>query len=87
MQPAADRIADRLRRHHGLDLFEPLDLKADRQAATLIVQNAHLEDGADSQETAVALAKELQSLAQWLGLEQVEAKKANAFEKTLASVI
>jgi uncharacterized protein YcaQ len=64
-----------------------VDLKADRKAATLIVQNAHLEGGADAQKTALALAKELQALAQWLELGQVETKKANAFEKTLASVI
>ena len=64
-----------------------VDLKADRKASILRVQNAHLEKGSDRDATASALAAELWSLAEWLGLESVKTKKANAFEKTLASTL
>lgn len=61
-----------------------VDLKADRKASTLSVQNAHLECGADLRNTAEILATELQSLAAWLGLESVWIRKSSAFEKALA---
>jgi len=64
-----------------------VDLKADRQDATLIVQNAHLEASADQSKTVESLAKELREIAAWLGLERTEVKKANAFEKALAGLV
>lgn len=64
-----------------------VDLKADRKASVLRVQNAHLEAGADGKSTAVSLAGELHALADWLRLDGLKTKKANAFEKTLASVL
>jgi len=45
-----------------------VDLKADRQAGVLRVQAAHLEDGADAEAAAPALAGELAAMAGWLGL-------------------
>jgi uncharacterized protein YcaQ len=63
-----------------------IDLKADRQASRLLVQHAHLEAGADAVSTAAALVKELRLLADWLQLDEIHIKKANAFEKTLARV-
>jgi len=45
-----------------------VDLKADRQAAVLKVQVAHLEVGAVADEAAPALAAELGLMAGWLGL-------------------
>ena len=63
-----------------------IDLKADRKSSCLLVQQAHLEAGADRVSTATALAKELRLLADWLQLEDIRIKKANAFEKTLARV-
>jgi len=63
-----------------------IDLKADRQASRLLVQHAHLEAGAKAVSTAAALAKELRLLADWLQLDEIHIKKANAFEKTLARV-
>jgi uncharacterized protein YcaQ len=70
----------------GDRLTARVDLKADRKASVLRVQNAHLEAGADPGSTADALVHELRTLAHWLGLERVDIKKANAFEKTLADL-
>jgi uncharacterized protein YcaQ len=64
-----------------------VDLKADRKDSTLKIQSAHLEAGADGKSTAAALAGELSALADWLGLEKLVTKKANAFEKTLAAML
>ena len=71
----------------GDDIAARVDLKADRKESILRIQNAHLEDGADNERTAEALAVELRSLADWLGLERLQTKKANAFEKALASLL
>jgi uncharacterized protein len=50
-------------------------LKADRQAGVLRANAAHFEAGADPGETAGELAIELQHMAGWLGLGQVEVGK------------
>ena len=63
-----------------------MDLKADRKASVLQVQNAHLESIADAGSTADALRHELRGIADWLGLERVAIKKANDFEKALADL-
>ncbi len=70
----------------GDQLTARVDLKADRKASVLQVQNAHLESIADPRSTADALRHELRGMADWLGLEHVAIKKANAFEKTLADL-
>jgi hypothetical protein len=62
-----------------------VDLKADRKAGKLLLQNAHLEATADMRETAEALASELRILAEWLELDSVKTVSANAFCKALAS--
>lgn len=49
-----------------------VDLKADRKARVLTVLSAHGERGIKPDRVATALAAELQSLAVWLGLDQVE---------------
>ena len=54
----------------GDRLAARVDLKANRQAGTLVVQSAHAEPQAPG-ETAAALAAELALLARWLGLERV----------------
>lgn len=64
-----------------------VDLKADRKANVLCVQHAHLEEGASCGRTCAALARELRSLADWLGLESVAVKKASTFDKALADVL
>ncbi len=63
-----------------------VDLKADRKTSRLLVQNAHLEACADAT-TSEALIKELRAMAEWLELDGIAVKKANAFEKTLAASI
>jgi uncharacterized protein YcaQ len=54
----------------GDQLVARVDLKADRQAATLRVHAVHLEPGAPS-EAEPALREELRLLATWLDLDQV----------------
>jgi uncharacterized protein YcaQ len=71
----------------GDRLTARVDLKADRKASVLQVQNAHLESDADQGSTADALSHELRALADWLSLERVAIKKASAFEKTLAGML
>lgn len=71
----------------GDELTARVDLKADRKASVLRVQNAHLEPAMDPGSTAQALAGELRALADWLFLERVNIEKASAFEKTLAGAV
>lgn len=55
----------------GDRLVARVDLKADRAAARLLVQASYLEAGADRDEVAPALARELQAVARWLRLEAI----------------
>ena len=71
----------------GDKIVARVDLKADRQASTLCIQNAHLEKKAEALSTADALMAELRSLAAWLDLDHLKIKKANAFEKALARTL
>lgn len=64
-----------------------LDLKSDRKAGVLLVQNAHLEDGVAQGEVAEPLIAELARLAAFLGLEDgVRIGGATGFSKYLAGV-
>ncbi len=55
-----------------------VDLKSDRKAGRLLVQETHLERGSDEGETAQALAAELRTAAAWQGLgDVVIAKKGD----------
>jgi uncharacterized protein YcaQ len=63
-----------------------VDLKANRQESTLIVQSAHLEDDQDSGLVANELASQLNTMSQWLGLEGISVKKAgNLSAKLIAA--
>ena len=53
----------------GDQLVARVDLKADRSAATLLVQSAFAEPDIDTTEVVTALAAELKLLAEWLGLD------------------
>jgi uncharacterized protein len=64
-----------------------VDLKANRHDSALQVQHAHVEAAAHPARTASALAAELKSLADWLELERIQIKSANAFEKALAALL
>ncbi len=55
----------------GETITARVDLKSDRQAGTLRVQAAHLEDGAEASLVVAELAGELRLMAGWLGLDGV----------------
>ena len=52
-----------------------VDLKSDRKAGRLLVQEAHLEPGADEGAAAFALAAELRTAAAWQGLGEIAVMK------------
>jgi hypothetical protein len=54
------------------ELVARVDLKADRKRRRLLVQAAHIEAGHEAARVATALASELQTMASWLDLEEVE---------------
>lgn len=56
-----------------------VDLKAERKTGCLLVQNAYVEEGADTGEVAGALANELRGLGAWLGLRDIKVVQRNAF--------
>ena len=70
------RIGDRL--------VGRLDLKADRKASVLEVRRAYVEDGEDGGRVAEAMAKELEALGGWLGLERIAVTRHNGFSRLLA---
>jgi len=54
------------------ELVARVDLKADRKAGRLLIQAAHLESGGDAEHVAPALAHELEAMATWLHLDDIE---------------
>ncbi len=56
---------------HGDTIVGRVDVKADRKAKTLVVPGAFAEPGVDAAAVADALARELSTMASWLGLERV----------------
>ena len=56
---------------HNGELVARVDLKADRANGVLLVQAAYLEKGRDAGEVSSALADQLTSMAEWLGLRGV----------------
>ncbi len=56
----------------GEEIAARVDIKADRKAGRLLAKGAFLEDHADPRHVAGELAAELQSMATWLGLDEVE---------------
>ena len=70
----------------GDTLAARVDLKADRQAGVLRVQAAHLEPGAP-EDTAPTLARSLEAMAGWLGLERTVIVGSRPFESVLSSCL
>lgn len=64
-----------------------VDLKANRQAKALEVRASHLEPGAAEKKTARALAKELRTMARWLGLERIEVLPAGSLAAALSAAV
>ena len=60
-----------------------VDLKANRQGKTLEVRASHLEPGAPEKKTARGLARELRTMARWLGLERIEVFEAGSLAAAL----
>ena len=64
-----------------------VDLKSDRAAGRLLVQAAHLEPGERAAKVVPALAGELASMADWLGLGEVAINGKGGLAKDLAEAI
>jgi uncharacterized protein YcaQ len=66
------------------DLVARADLKADRQRRRLLVAGAHIEDGRDERRVAAALAGELEEMARWLDLPEIEVADVGGLAGPLA---
>ena len=53
------------------ELVGRVDLKADRKAGRLLVRSAFIEDGRDPAKVAAALAGELHTFGEWIGMDDV----------------
>ena len=71
----------------GDRLVARVDLKADRQACTLLVQSAFVEPAADPATVAGELAEELRTMASWLGLEQVSVARRGDLAEPLRTTL
>jgi len=71
----------------GDDLAARVDLKADRKARRLLVQGSFLEPGRRRAEVSSALATELELMAGWLGLEDVEVRPNGDLAPALARAV
>jgi uncharacterized protein len=71
----------------GEKLAARVDLKADRPNRRLLAPGAYLEPGADAEPVAAALARELQALATWLGLDTVRVGRRGRFAQPLAAAL
>jgi uncharacterized protein YcaQ len=72
--------------HRG-ELVARVDLKADRQAGTLLVRSAHGEDGIDRDDVVPALQERLLELAAFLGLGSVQVEPRGDLAPALATAV
>jgi uncharacterized protein YcaQ len=63
-----------------------VDLKADRQSSTLLVQGAHCEGHCEAEAVAPALHAELKVMAEWLGLEHLRIARRGQLAEALAKL-
>src|SRR5215468_7392425 len=71
----------------GERLAARVDLKADRAARRLLALAAYVETGSNHGAVAGALAAELWTMAEWLGLDSVFVERRNGFARTLAAAV
>jgi len=71
----------------GERLVARVDLKSDRAASRLLAPASYVEAGADPGAVADALAVELWTMAEWLGLDSVFVERRNGFARKLASAV
>lgn len=71
----------------GETIAARVDLKSDRHAGVLRVQAAHLEPGAQHDETLSALSTELRLMAEWLGLNGVAVMRRGDLATPLARAL
>jgi uncharacterized protein YcaQ len=72
--------------HRG-ELAARVDLKADRQAGTLLVQSAHAELGIDEADVSEGLAERLREVAAFLGLAGVQVQPRGDLAVPLAGLL
>jgi uncharacterized protein YcaQ len=71
----------------GDRLVARVDLKADREARRLLVLAAYPEPGVKQAAVADALARELRTMASWLGLDSVLVERRDSFTRKLAAAV
>lgn len=69
------------------EIVARVDIKADRQARKLLVLATHEEKGIDSSTCIDRLARELQVLSDWLGLDEVRVTRHNDISRKLAATV
>jgi uncharacterized protein YcaQ len=67
----------------GDRLVARVDLRADRKGRRLVVPAAHLEPAQDTDGVAAALAAELKTMADWLGLDEVSVERRGDLARPL----
>jgi len=70
----------------GDRLVGRVDLKADRQNSSLLVQGAHCEGHCETATVAPPLMEELKLMQRWLGLERVRVSKRGQLAEALARI-
>ncbi len=71
----------------GERLAARIDLKADRAGQRLLVLAAYVEPGVEPGDVANALAAELRTMAEWLGLDSISVERRDGFARKLAVAV